>query len=142
MLKFSAKIDGREEINLEISINESMINSFTLTCIGGPKLLTLVESYRQKIKGEVKSLEVPKGNDTGSMLLREIILKLKGQWNFPYEEDELCHCRAVLTSTVDGAILTGAHTSEEVSRLTSASTACGTCRPDVEAMIKYRLSRD
>jgi len=80
--------------------------------------------------------------------LRELILVFKsshgveqrGEWNPPYTHEEICHCRAVPTREVEKAIIMGAHTPQKVSRWTSASTACGTCRPDVEKMISYFLS--
>lgn len=81
---------------------------------------------------------LPESTDHVGLLLREFILKARGEWEFPYPEDELCHCRNVPTAVVDRAIMNGAHTGPQVSRLTTASTSCGTCRPDVERLIAYR----
>ncbi|MCB0386481.1 MAG: (2Fe-2S)-binding protein, partial [Bdellovibrionales bacterium] len=91
--------------------------------------------------GNIGQIPLPEGSSTGAMLLREVILKAQGKWQYPYEHEELCHCRVVATSKVDAAILTGAHDPRDVSKQTSASTACGTCRPDVEAIIAYRLGK-
>ncbi len=82
--------------------------------------------------------DLPEGDGHVELLLRELILKTRGEWVFPYQEDELCHCRSVPTSVVDRAIMNGSHTALAVSRETSASTGCGTCRPQVERIIEYR----
>jgi NAD(P)H-nitrite reductase large subunit len=50
----------------------------------------------------------------------------------------MCHCRVVTTAQVDRAVVAGCHSPREVSRETTASTSCGTCRPDVEAWIRFR----
>lgn len=83
---------------------------------------------------------VPQAHDHASLLLREFILRVRGEWDFPYKDAETCHCRMVPTAVVDQAIINGAHSTRRVSRETSASTACGTCRPDVQKMIDYRLA--
>jgi len=133
-------LPGREHIELSMNVDaQGNIQSAKLHGIGGPDLLDLLVSWRPKFTGNVKNIEVPEGSQPAAILLREIILKAKGQWNYPYNEDELCHCRAVPTKIVDMAIVTGAHTPEKVSQQTSSSTGCGTCRPDVESIIEYRL---
>ena len=76
-----------------------------------------------------------------TLILSEMILKLRGEWNFPYADEELCHCRSIATQTVDQAIIAGAHSPEVVTRQTSASTACGTCRPTVQKIIEYRTRK-
>lgn len=83
--------------------------------------------------------EVPKGTSHHELLLKEFILKVQNKWAYPYLHEEICHCRAVSTEIVDRAIMNGAFTGVRVSRETGASTSCGTCRPDVESIIKYRV---
>jgi len=80
----------------------------------------------------------PEGEGHSALLVRELILKIQGQWQFPFPHSEVCHCRAISTETVDQAILSGAHSPEEVSIITTASTACGTCRPDIISILNYR----
>ena len=139
-MKISTSIKGREEVHFEFELNsKEVLTQVRLTGIGGPDFLLKLEEWRSQLQGELKELPLPKGTDIASMLIREVILKAQGKWNFPYKETELCHCRAVLTETVDGAVLIGAHDAKTVSQWTSASTACGTCRPDVESIISYRL---
>jgi len=132
---------GREEIkgHIEIDDNDIIVRAVLLG-IGGPEFLQALADYRGKMKGPLKDLPLPEGVSGAAILLREMALKLKGEWNPPYKDEETCHCRSVPTAIIDLAICTGAHTSRKVTELTSASTGCGTCRPDVEAMIRYRLT--
>ncbi|MEK6553994.1 MAG: (2Fe-2S)-binding protein [Bdellovibrionota bacterium] len=135
-------IPGREEIFGQLEIDDNgIIQKSSLKVIGGPDLIRLAEKWRSRMTGGLGDLSYPVGTTTAEMLMRELILKLKGQWKYPYEAEEVCHCRVVACETIDRAIVVGAHTPKKVSEWTSASTACGTCRPDVEAMIAYRLAR-
>lgn len=84
-------------------------------------------------------LSIVSDRDHSSILLRELILRLRQEFKLPYDETELCHCRAVPTAVVDRAIVSGAHTVQAVARVTSAGTSCGTCKPDTEKLIEYRL---
>lgn len=81
-----------------------------------------------------------RGSDHAAILIRELILRATNQFRLPYGEAELCHCRAVPVEVVDRAIVSGCHTVEAVARSTSAGTSCGTCKPDTERLIAYRLS--
>lgn len=139
-INVSVSLPGREEINLDLQVSaDGQITKSKLTGVGGPKLLDVLETWRPKFSGKLIDIEPPRGADPATILMRELVLRAQGAWQFPFAEEELCHCRAIPTRVVDMAIITGAHTPEEVSRLTSASTACGTCRPDVRAIINYRL---
>ncbi len=140
---------GREEVTIDVQLdqNDGLVQA-RLSGVGGPQFLNLLKTYREsqlapavKQKTALKALPLPEGTSIEAICLREALLKLKGEWNYPYTEEELCHCRAVPTAVVDQAICTGAHTTRQVSERTSASTACGTCRPDVEAILKFRLGK-
>jgi bacterioferritin-associated ferredoxin len=134
-------LPGRDLISFSWQLNEKgQIQKATLVAIGCPELLRLVESWRPFLTGELASLPLPKGSSHAEMLLRECLLKAQGAWLYPYQEAELCHCRAIPTAVVDASILAGAHSVEAASRQTSAGTACGTCRRDIEAVLKYRLA--
>lgn len=136
-----AFLPGREDVSLRLVLdNSKRIVESQLEVIGGADSLALAADWRRQLKGDVSSLALPTGNTPFEILLREIILKVKGEWNFPYKESEVCHCRMVSLETVDAAIICGAHTPQKVSEWTSASTACGTCRPDVTAILAYRLA--
>lgn len=129
------ELDGRDRV----IAHQNADGSWVLNIVGCFDFLNLFQEMKSKFGKEIHSWPTPKAKDHASLLLRELIMKANGQWQLPYEHEELCHCRAVSTHTVDQAIIAGAHTSDSVSRVTSASTACSTCRPQVEALIKYRL---
>ena len=94
---------------------------------------------RLRAQNDVTLWSLPKATSHVDLLIRELILRARGEWQLPYLEDELCHCRSVPTAIVDQAILAGAHDCKQVSSETSASTSCGTCRPYVQQIIDYRL---
>lgn len=129
-----AKIEGRDQIKLE-----SLDHQNKVRFVGCFEFTQLVKNYRTKFGNDVYKWPIPSGFTHSEMIIREFIMKLKGTWDYPYKEEELCHCRHVSTKTVDQAIINGAHTHELASRWTGCSTACGTCKPDVEKIIKYRL---
>ena len=101
---------------------------------------SLMMSFKKNFGPNIVKWPLPQGNSHSEMIIREMILKLQDKWDYPYKEEELCHCRHVATQTVDEAIINGAHSSELASLWTGCSTACGTCKPEVEKMINYRLA--
>lgn len=131
------------ELTLKLTTNDAgnEITKAQLAVVGGPELLALANDWRAKLTGSLDSLEVPEGNSMAELVLREAILKAKNQWTYPFSSEELCHCRGISLAIVDEAIVHGAHTPEKVSEQTSASTSCGSCRPDVEDIIAYRLQK-
>jgi bacterioferritin-associated ferredoxin len=135
--KFLAQIDGRDqvEIELESSQDKTLKSVRALGCKGH---LNKVKLFRSQIGTPLLKIVSPTGNHHTDMLIREAVSKAKGEFSLPYKEEELCHCRAVPTKVVDQAILSGCNTTEQVSRATSASTACGSCRADVQKLLNYR----
>lgn len=133
--KISAGLQGRDsiEVNTESAIPKVSFRGCT-------ELMGLLQSMRKNFGNDLHQWPVPHGTSHSEILLRELILKLRGQWQYPSPEEEICHCRNVSCFTIDQAIIAGAHTVEVVSRQTSASTACGTCRNEVQKMIDYRLT--
>jgi NAD(P)H-nitrite reductase large subunit len=140
ILKTSLKAGDELELRLELS-QDGRITGAKLTGIGGPAMLKLLAEWKGRIEGELKAVALPEGQTGPELMLKELILKARGEWTFPYEDPELCHCRAIPTAIVDQAIISGAHQPEIVSRWTSASTSCGTCRRDVISILNYRLNR-
>ncbi len=128
--KIVAELEGRDRIEVE----GSKVRFF-----GCSELTDLMKSMRKSFGSDLKGWPLPSGSSHSEILLREMVLKLRGEWSYPYKEAEVCHCRSVSCKTIDDAIVAGAHTTEAVSRQTTASTACGTCRPEVLRMIDYRL---
>ncbi len=100
--------------------------------------LNLLNLLQQK-NPDPRTWALPVGNSHSHLLIRELILKSHGDWQPPYTADEICHCRGVPTEKVICAIKSGAHTTNEVSRVTQASTSCGTCRSDVQNLLDYFL---
>lgn len=131
------ELDGCDRLELSQEAGKD-----SLKVIGCAKLLQLLQSLKLKAGSDIKSWPLPEGSSHEILLVRELILKATNQWKHPYTHEELCHCRAISTRAVDQAILQGAHNPEIVTRRTSASSACGTCRPDVEKIIAYRLNKD
>jgi bacterioferritin-associated ferredoxin len=142
-MKLKVELEGRDQIEVEYE-GETAPGALavkSVSMIGCTNFMEMMHSMKRSFGTDVSKWPLPDGTDHGSLLLSEMILKLRGEWSFPYLEDELCHCRNVATQTVDQAIIAGAHTPEVVTRQTSASTACGTCRPTVQKIIDYRTGR-
>ena len=138
-LEFSVSLPGRDDLKLELKVVDGDVVSQKLTGRGCTEFLKLLQTWRPKLTGSLATLEIPHGNSHSEILLREALLKAKGEWDFPYKDEELCHCRAVATSRVDAAIIGGCRSVRALARETSAGTSCGSCRPDTEAIINYRL---
>ena len=131
---FKAELVGRDLIEIDLSGAKPRIK-----VIGCSDLLGLMRKYQVQFGNDPQIWPSPSGVTHGELLLKEVLLKMRGEWVYPYEHIELCHCRTVPTEVVDQAIIAGAHNAITVSRRTSASTACGTCRPDVQKIIDFRL---
>ena len=138
MALFRAELKGRDLIEIEVSdINPS--EKPRVKVIGCTEILSLVRKFQVQFGKDPGAWPFPQGHSHSELLLKEVLLKMKGQWAFPYADAEICHCRGVPTEVVDQAIVAGAHQTQAVSRQTSASTNCGTCRPEVQKIIDFRL---
>lgn len=141
-MKVKVALNGRDSIEVEYEGEIPSLGPLVKVSLRGcTDFMNTVHGLRKRYGSDIKNWPVPGGEDHSSLLLRELVLKLRGEWQYPYADDELCHCRNIATQIVDQAIVAGAHTPEVVSRQTSASTACGTCRPQVQMLIDYRLNR-
>ncbi len=133
---------GRDHLQLNLQVDaHGLITHAQLRGLGCPELMRLVAQWRPRLTGQLHEIATPEGEGHADLLMRELIWRAQGKWAPPYRDEEICHCRSIATHSVDEAIVAGAHTPQEVSRQTSASTGCGTCRPNVEEMIAYRLRR-
>lgn len=132
-----ADFKGRDEI--VVAQNDS--GEATISAVGCAALVSLIRKYQVQYGSKIELWPIPEGLGHADLLLKEIILKYQNKWAYPYQQAEVCHCRNVSLEEVDEAILSGAHSSQDVSRLTGAGTACGTCRPDIEQIISYRLQK-
>jgi bacterioferritin-associated ferredoxin len=128
--KITVELEGRDRIE---------VDNGRVRFRGCSELTALMKALRAEHGEDLQAWPLPEGPSHSEILVRELVLKLRGEWSFPYKEAEVCHCRNVSCKTIDQAVVAGAHSTTIVSRQTSASTACGTCRPDVQRMINYRL---
>jgi len=135
-LPLVVEIAGRDRLEV------LSLNPFQMKVIGCSALVQKLQEMKKAGGAIPTKWSLPTGTDHVSLLIKELILKLQGKWQHPYQHEEVCHCRNVSLETVEQAIFNGAHTPDMVSRWTSASTACGTCRPDVEKILKYRLTSE
>lgn len=126
---------GQDEINLEPNGK----GGWKFSAVACHELSQLILDMKSKHGSDVHTWPAPEGVSHAAVLLREFILKVKGQFVDPYPHEELCHCRSVPAAIVKKAILSGAHTVELVGQITTAGTACGTCRPDTEKLIRFHL---
>ncbi|WP_347356624.1 (2Fe-2S)-binding protein [Bdellovibrio sp.] len=142
-MKIKVELDGRDFIEVQCQGDNPQAPGAVekVSIMGCSQFMDMMQTMRKHFGADLKKWPLPEAQDHSSLLLREMILKLRGEWAFPYGEEELCHCRSVPAHTVDQAIIAGAHTTDVVSRQTNASTNCGTCRPEVQKIIDFRLGK-
>ena len=132
----------RDRISLKIELESDKIVNSVFEFRGCPRLLQRGQEFRrvlnQLIGQSIAKIVAPTEGDHVSVLIRELIHRLQGEWQPPYNEKELCHCRQVSLYAVDAAVISGAKAVQAVSRKTSAGTGCGTCRPDIKKILDYR----
>lgn len=142
-MKIKVELSGRDLIEVECEgdspLSPGPVKNVSL--LGCSHFMKLIKDMRSQFGNDISKWPIPNENDHSSLLLKEMILKLNGKWKFPYEHEELCHCRSISAHTVDQAVIAGAHTPEVVTRQTSVSSACGTCKWAVEKIIDFRLKR-
>lgn len=137
MAKFTVELQARDRIEVEIADDASVPSQVLATAC--TECLELLCGY-QKMHGDFREWPIPTGSSHSEMLLRELLMRSRGQWAPSFTEAEICHCRIVPTRDVEQAILAGAHSLEKLQRWTGASTGCGTCAVDVNGLLEYHLS--
>ena len=142
-MKIKVELEGRDFLEVECEGEDLQTPGpvRNVKMVGCAEFMEMMQKMKKNFGADIAKWPLPTAQDHGAILLREMILKLRGEWKFPYAEDEVCHCRTISTHAVDQAIIAGAHTPDIVTRQTSASTACGTCRPEVQKIIDYRLNK-
>jgi hypothetical protein len=58
--------------------------------VGCSDFMEMMQKMRRHFGNQVNQWPLPEGKDHSSLLLKEMILKLRGEWKFPYEHEELC----------------------------------------------------
>ena len=136
--KVAVSLTGRDYLEADVGEDNKITRVHIKGCLD---LLRLAAQCKITHGEDPRQWVLPEGQDHSSLLIREFILKLKSQWKFPYEHEELCHCRSIQAKAVDEAIVAGADSVERVSRETLAGTGCGTCRPEIQKIMAYRRFR-
>jgi bacterioferritin-associated ferredoxin len=130
---------GRDEVEIRANWQGGKLVGLkpvqSVLCESATKALAI---WMQSCLQAGQVLEGPLGQDHASMLVREVSLRLRNEFRPPYTEEEICHCRVISTAQVDRAVIAGCQSAREVAGETTASTSCGTCRPDLEAWIRFR----
>ena len=136
---YKVGIKGGDELELTLETdNLGNITGSQWKITGSLELIAAAQSLKLKLTGPKTSLTVPQGKEFSELLLKELVLRIRGEWP-DGEGVELCHCRNVPQKVVERAILLGADTVEKVRQRTSANTGCGTCMPEVERLLKLYL---
>lgn len=134
--KVHLSMAGRDEISIA-----PLLGGTEIRWLGCPVLDSAIQKWRSSCEGEdPMQWPLPQDFDHGSLLLREALLRYRGQWSPPYTDEDICHCRRVSTRRVQDAILNGSHTLESLRRDTSAGSSCGSCRGDLSELLDYCLS--
>ena len=103
-------IDGRDWVEIEVNGAVQVRASGCLALLKRVKQIRGILKTENDLKNfnfEKNGLASPSMDGHENLLLSEVILRARGEWELPYKEDELCHCRAIPTRIVDQAILCG-----------------------------------
>ncbi len=140
-VEFFAVITGGDSVEASVIFDGDTLCDVKWKIVGRLALYTEVNELKSKMLVSKKSLPIPQGKTPEQLLLRELILKIRGEWGDAPSDPELCHCRKISQVHVERAIILGAHTIEKVRVRSAANTSCGTCLPEVEALFKkYGIS--
>jgi bacterioferritin-associated ferredoxin len=137
--KFSAAIVGGDSVEATITFENETVRKIQWTVVGRQELSAAIRDLTPKMLVHRKNLPLPQGKTPEQLLLRELILKVRGEWGDTPSDPELCHCRKIPQAHVERAIILGAHTIEKVRTRSLANTSCGTCLPEVEELFKKYL---
>jgi bacterioferritin-associated ferredoxin len=136
-----AELKNREWVEFDIQLQGDVVSRIEYHACGCQNLLEAAEKASKTLRSKKLSQLSWPGNTHWDLLVSEAMDRLKGKFEIPYKEEELCHCRKIPTTIVDEAIVLGAQTPEKVTKWTTASSGCGTCRPNVQKIIDYRIKR-
>ena len=144
-LESFVKFSNRDEIKLSLQLDDQRIVQVEIHSVACPECLDEIKKLKNNLRlhaQDYSKMPLPTGEHHSAVLVRELIMKSRSEWAFPYKEEELCHCRNVATSIVDDCIIGGLHRVSEIGEKTMAGTACGICRPMTQMLIDYRLGED
>lgn len=133
---FVAAIVGGDTVEATVTFEKDTVRKIQWKIVGRLALYTAVNQLKSQMLVPKNQLPVPRGKEPEQLLLRELLLKIRGEWGDEPSDPELCHCRKIPQVNVERAIILGAHTIEKVRARSSANTSCGTCLPEVDALFK------
>ncbi len=133
MKPITVELENQDSITVDL-----VAGVLSFSASGCSEIIKVCKLLNEQKTADPFKLSLPEGNSHVSMLVRELIQKAKDVWDFPYQEEELCHCRAIPTKVVDQAIINGLHKVEEIGKYCSAGVTCGNCRTDIENILNYR----
>lgn len=136
---YSVKIEGGDEISLRLELDGSVIKSHEWNIVGSLKLLAVAASIKKSFPSTIEAISFPEGAEPATLLVKELLMRVKNQWSDGDDDPEICHCRKISQRAIERAVILGAHTLEKVRKRTSANTGCGACMPDVQELIAKRL---
>ncbi|OFZ29675.1 MAG: hypothetical protein A2622_10645 [Bdellovibrionales bacterium RIFCSPHIGHO2_01_FULL_40_29] len=117
--------------------SEITLRQGSLHIVGSFELIHKMNELKEKYgSNPVKWPELEKIKSADELLINEFILKCQSRFQLAYEHAELCHCRMVPAERVYDAIKQGCRTVNDIGRTTLAGTGCGSCRPDIEKLLK------
>ncbi len=134
--KFSAFIVGGDSIEVTVTFEKEILHHMEWHIVGRAELYLAVEKIIPHMRVAKNQIPILTGKTPEQLLLRELLLKIRGEWGDAPSDPELCHCRKIPQTHVERAIILGAHTIEKVRARSSANTSCGTCLPEVEELFK------
>lgn len=129
---FEAKFENRDCL----SLIQDVSGKISLRVTGCRELHEKVQMLKNKFGIDLSQWQVAEPKDHSDFLIRKLLFQIRKQ-SSPYLHEELCHCRMVPTKRVEDAIFNGAASVEELRRITTASTSCGTCHPDLESLLQF-----
>nr|HPI40551.1 hypothetical protein [Pseudobdellovibrionaceae bacterium] len=78
---------------------------------GCDHFLNQVKILKSNSGKDISLWKIPFGSNHVDLLIKELILKVRGEWDHPVQYDEVCHCRQISAQDIDTAIVWGAHSS-------------------------------
>jgi NAD(P)H-nitrite reductase large subunit len=133
---FVAAIVGGDSVEATVTFEKESVRKIQWKVVGRLALYAAVDQLKPQMLVQKTKLPIPQGKEPEQLLLRELLLKIRGEWGDELSDPELCHCRKIPQINVERAIILGAHTIEKVRARSSANTSCGTCLPEVDALFK------
>ena len=128
------------EFHFETDPATGVIKKSSVKAQGCLPLLEAVQKAALGFQGQkLNDIAWNKNSDHWDQLILEALSRLQGMYERPYKDEEMCHCRKITTDKIEAAIVLGAHTPEKVKAWTTAGSGCGTCRPNVQSLIDFRV---